>query len=182
MIERIQIQNYKSIQNADIKLGNLNVLIGSNLIDFANTNVFFFKLKPAIGNKAFIETSGDFFNNEDDKTKDYEKLWNRTLRFIALTTLLLQPNLPDTIIIDEPELGLHPTAINKFAALLRRAAQKKQIILATQSVNLVNCFEPEDIIVVDRESKQTVFNRLEKDTLDAWLEEYNIDDIWENNR
>ena len=73
---------------------------------------------------------------DSDAYLDANSFSDGTLRFIALTTLLLQPNLPDTIIIDEPELGLHPTAINKFAALVRRAAQKKQIILATQSVNL----------------------------------------------
>ena len=357
MIERIILQNFKSIRHADIRLGNLNVLIGSNgvgksnfisffelvnallnqrlgihilerggierflfqglkhsdhigsLIDFNNKNAFFFKLKPAISNKAFIETSGDYFNGNGDESKDYQNQWHRTvwdnaveesgilnspkwraeylrnflrsftvyhfhdtsvtssmrrecmigdneffrhdasnlaaflyrlqqnepqcfkliegvirsiapyfnhfklrenpnnkgmisleweeknsdayldansfsdgtLRFIALTTLLMQPNLPDTIIIDEPELGLHPSAINKFAALVHRAAQSKQVILATQSVNLVNCFEPEDIIVVDRKDNQTVFNRCSKDALEAWLEDYNIGDIWEKN-
>lgn len=357
MIEKINIINYKSIKNAVIRLGKVNVLIGSNgvgksnfisffellnailnkrlgsyvlerggferflyqgqknsgyldcLVDFDNTNAFFARLKPAVGNKAFIETSGDYFNNNHDKSKKYQALWNRTiwdnaveesgisdnpkwrasylrkflksftvyhfhdtsisssmrrecnisdndnlrhdasnlaaflyrlqqsepksfnliegvirsiapyfkrfklrenpnnrgmisleweekdsdayldaysfsdgtLRFIALTTLLLQPELPETIIIDEPEIGLHPAAITKLAALVKRAAQQKQVILATQSVNLVNCFEPEDILVVDRKDKQTVFNRLDKQSLDAWLQEYNIGDIWEKN-
>ena len=98
-----------------------------------------------------------------------------------MTTLLLQPELPETIIIDEPEIGLHPAAIVKLSALVKRAAQQKQVILATQSVNLVNCFEPEDIVVVDRKDRQTVFNRLEKQSLDIWLQEYNIGDIWEKN-
>lgn len=357
MIDRIILKNYKSIRYADVRLSNLNVLIGSNgvgksnfisffelvnallnrrlgsyvlerggfnrflyqgqkhsdsmgsLIDFSNRNAFFFKLKPAIGNKAYIESSGDFFNTKGDKTKDYINKWHKnswdnaveessildspkwratylrnflrsfvvyhfhdtsitssmrqecnlgdnitlrhdasniaaylyrlqqtepqsfkliegvirsiapyfksfilrenpnkkgmisleweekdsdayldansfsdgTLRFIALATLLLQPNLPDTIIIDEPELGLHPTAINKLAALISRASQKKQIILATQSVNLVNCFDPENIIVVDRRDNQTVFNCLDKEMLSNWLEEYSIGDIWEKN-
>ena len=104
-----------------------------------------------------------------------------TLRFIALTTLLLQPSLPETIIIDEPELGLHPTAINKFAALVKRASKESQVILATQSVNLVNCFEPKDIIVVDRKGQQSVFNRLEQTALEQWIDDYNMGDIWEKN-
>lgn len=95
--------------------------------------------------------------------------------------MLLQPELPETVIIDEPELGLHPTAINKLAALVRKASLKKQIILATQSVNFVNCFEPQDIIVVDRENKQTVFHRLNTEDLAAWIDEYSIGDIWEKN-
>lgn len=280
-----------------------------SLIDFQNTNAFFFELKPAVGEKAFIEYTGDYFNTLGESTKDYEKKWNKTtwdkaveeseiissvkwragylraflksftvyhfhdtsntspmrqtckisdnenlrhdasnlaaylyrlqetepqtfkliegvvrsiapyfkgfklnpsrlspdqitleweetesdmyldanslsdgtLRFIALATLLLQPNQPETIIIDEPELGLHPTAINKLAALVRKASLKKQIILATQSVNLVNCFTPEDIIVVDRKDRQTTFNRLNTEELATWIDEYNIGDIWEKN-
>lgn len=357
MIERIIINNYKSIQNADIRLNKLNILIGSNgvgksnfisffelikallnkrlgsfilnrggferflyqgskhsthissLIDFSNTNAFFFQLNPAIGNKAYIEYTGDYFNYQKDTSKEYHSQWNKTmwdnaveesgildsprwragylrnylksfevyhfhdtsisspmrneceigdneflrhdasnlaaylymlqhnevnnykliegvirsiapyfhkfklrenpnlkgkisleweekesdayldansfsdgtLRFIALATLLLQSNLPDTIIIDEPELGLHPAAINKFAELVRRAALKKQIILATQSVNLVNCFEPDDIIVVDRKDNQTIFHRPDHETLGLWLDDYNMGDIWEKN-
>ena len=279
------------------------------LIDFDNTNAFFFELRPAIGNKAFIEYSGDYFNKANDTTKAYDEKWHKvlwdnsveesnilfrpqwrasylrnflksftiyhfhdtslsspmrrpcnvndneklrhdasnlaaylyrlqktspqtfnrienvirsiapffkrfklranpamantialeweendsdmyldatnlsdgTLRFIALTTLLLQPELPETIIIDEPELGLHPTAINKLAALVRSASSQKQVILATQSVNMVSCFSPEDIIVADRKDEQSVFTRLSGDQLSAWLEDYSLGDIWEKN-
>lgn len=106
-----------------------------------------------------------------------------TLRFIALATLLLQSNLPEIIIIDEPELGLHPAAINKFAALVRKASKKSQVIISTQSTNLVNCFEVEDIIVVDREDNQSVFKHLSAADLSVWLDdyEYSISDLWEKN-
>ena len=106
-----------------------------------------------------------------------------TLRFIALATLLLQSNLPEVIIIDEPELGLHPAAINKFAALVRKAAKKSQIIISTQSTNLVNCFEAEDIIVVDREENQSVFKHLSSEDLSVWMDDYDysLSDLWEKN-
>lgn len=106
-----------------------------------------------------------------------------TLRFIALATLLLQTNLPKVIIIDEPELGLHPAAINKFASMVKRASLNSQIILSTQSTNLVNCFEPEDIITVDRQDGQSTFNRLRKEDLAIWLDEYeySLSDVWEKN-
>lgn len=91
--------------------------------------------------------------------------------------MLLQPNLSDTIIIDEPELGLHPSAINKLAALIKMTAKKTQLIIATQSVNLVNCFEPEDILIVDRKDNQTVFNRRTTDELSAWLEDYSVGEM-----
>jgi predicted ATPase len=104
-----------------------------------------------------------------------------TLRMICLITLLLQPNLPDTIIIDEPELGLHPYAIHKLSALLKSASKKSQIIISTQSVSLVNEFDVEDIIVVDRENNQSVFKRLNKQDLSSWLEDYSLSDLWIKN-
>ncbi len=104
-----------------------------------------------------------------------------TLRFMALATLLLQPNLPKVIIIDEPELGLHPFAINKLAGLIKKASAQSQIIIATQSVNLIDNFEPEDIITVDRKEKQSVFQRQSSETLKDWLQEYSIGDLWNKN-
>jgi predicted ATPase len=105
-----------------------------------------------------------------------------TLRFIALTTLFLQPNLPQTIIIDEPELGLHPFAIAKLAGLIKSAASKDcQVIVATQSVELLNHFQPNDIIAVDNVNGESRFNRLNSDELAIWLEDYSLGDLWKMN-
>lgn len=104
-----------------------------------------------------------------------------TLRFICLAALLLQPNLPSTILLDEPELGLHPYAITLLAELLRGASTKTQVIASTQSVSLVNQFEPQDVLVVEREGGQSVFKRLEKDAMAAWIEDYGLGDLWEKN-
>jgi predicted ATPase len=102
-----------------------------------------------------------------------------SLRFIALVTLLMQPKLPKVIIIDEPELGLHPTAINKLSGLIKSAAAKDcQIIISTQSVALLNNFEAEDIITVDKEDNQSVFKRLDKEELGNWIEDYSIGELW----
>ncbi len=105
-----------------------------------------------------------------------------TIRFIALATLFLQPNLPETIIIDEPELGLHPIAISKLAGLIKSvAAKKSQVIIATQSTDLISHFEPEDIITVDQKNGESIFERLDSDNLKVWLEDYTIDDLWKRN-
>jgi predicted ATPase len=102
-----------------------------------------------------------------------------SLRFIALVTLLMQPKLPKVIIIDEPELGLHPTAINKLAGLIKSVAAKDcQIIISTQSVTLLNNFDAEDIITVDKENNQSVFRRLDKNELSSWMEDYSIGELW----
>lgn len=280
------------------------------LLDFDNTNAFFFKLRPAQSNKGYIEVTGDYFNNSGNNEKKYTS-WNKTfwdssveesclldnqkwragyiknhfksftvyhfhdtssrspmrgeceiydndslrhngsnlaaylyrlqqtdekgfnliegvvrsvapyfkrfklrpnplnpnkisleweekdtdmylngysfsdgtIRFIALATLLLQTNTPEVIIIDEPELGLHPAAINKFAEMIKKVSFKSQIILSTQSTNLVNCFEPDNVIAVDREDGQSVFKRLSNEELSVWLNdyEYSLSDMWEKN-
>lgn len=105
-----------------------------------------------------------------------------TIRFIALVTLFMQPDLPKTVVIDEPELGLHPTAIAKLAGMMKSAASREcQVIIATQSTDLISHFEPEDIITVDQINGESVFKRLETETLAQWLEEYTIDDLWKRN-
>jgi predicted ATPase len=91
------------------------------------------------------------------------------------------------MLIDEPELGLHPYAIGVLTDLLRAAAHDSQLIVSTQSVTLVNQLGPEDIIVVERQKEidsaryETVFKRLEKTSLDRWLEDYGMGDLWEKN-
>jgi len=105
-----------------------------------------------------------------------------TIRFIALVTLFLQPNPPSVIIIDEPELGLHPFAINKLAGLIQSVASKDtQVILSTQSVELVNCFKPEDVITVDNVNGSSIFERLDSKKLSVWLEDYAVGDMWRQN-
>jgi predicted ATPase len=104
-----------------------------------------------------------------------------TLRFISLATLLLQPELPTTILLDEPELGLHPYAIAVLADLLSSAATRTQIIVSTQSVTLIDHLSLEDLVVVDREGGESTFRRLSKKELSSWLDEYTLGDLWEKN-
>lgn len=103
------------------------------------------------------------------------------LRFIALAACLLQPNPPNAIIIDEPELGLHPEAIEMFADLVKNRMQKSQVIIATQSPTLVDMFSPEDIITVNDGEEGSEFKRLEAKGLSAWLEDYTLGQLWVKN-
>ena len=120
---------------------------------------------------------------DSDVYMNASALSDGTLRFMCLTTLLMQPAelLPSTILIDEPELGLHPYAIGLLAGMLQSTATKTQIIVSTQSVPLVNQFTPEDLVVVDREEGQSVFKRLDARDLSGWLEEYGLGELWEKN-
>jgi len=102
-----------------------------------------------------------------------------TIRFIALATLFMQPQLPSVIIIDEPELGLHPVAIQKLAGLIQSAKQRgTQIIIATQSSDLISQFEPEDVITVTQQDGITNMDRLNSEDLKTWLDEYTLGDLW----
>lgn len=138
-----------------------------------------FKLNPDKNMEGFI--SLEWEEKDSDMYLDATNFSDGTLRFIALATLLLQPAPPQTIIIDEPELGLHPAAINKLGALIKRASFKSQIIIATQSVSVVDCFAPEDIIVVNRRDGQSVFDRLDSSLYSDWLKEYSLGEVWEKN-
>jgi predicted ATPase len=118
------------------------------------------------------------------KNTDYpfhaSQLSDGTLRFIALATALLQPDPPATILIDEPELGLHPFALNTLASLIRQASVRTQLIVSTQSAPLLNAFEPEEIVVMERKEGESLFRRLEADELKTWLEEeYTLGELWQ---
>ncbi len=116
------------------------------------------------------------------KGKDYifspGHLSDGTIRFICLATALLQPSPPSTIVVDEPELGLHPEALSILAGLLRSASKRTQIIAATQSPVLLSEFEPEQVITVDQVDGASRFQRLDADALDAWLDEFSLGELW----
>ena len=115
---------------------------------------------------------------------DASSLSDGTLRFMAIATLFLQPieYRPLVILLDEPELGMHPYAITLLASLMRQASVDTQVIVSTQSSLLVDHFEPEDVIVADRVDGGTQFTQLESSKLSVWLEDYSLGQLWEKNQ
>ena len=111
------------------------------------------------------------------------QLSDGTLRAMALITLFLQPevDLPAVIILDEPELGLHPHAIEIITGLIRAASLQTQVILTTQSMTFLNHFEPAEIIVADFEEGRSIFRRLDSEELKDWLKDYSVGELWEKN-
>lgn len=109
------------------------------------------------------------------------QLSDGTLRFICLATALLQPKLPATMIFDEPELGMHPYATSVLAGLFKQAASQRQLIISTQSALLLDYFEPEDVVVVDRVDGASTFRRLNRDDLVEWLKQYSLGELWQKN-
>ena len=141
----------------------------------------------------YLEPSGEdedqsillkWLHEEYDEPFSAQQLSDGTARFICMATLFLQPDTlaPKTVIIDEPELGLHPAAIEVLADIINACSQKNmQIICSTQSVELANYFKPEDFIVVDYDKGVSSFQRLELDQVEHWLDDYGMGDIWAKN-
>lgn len=105
------------------------------------------------------------------------------LRTIALISLLGQnpKDLPAVLFLDEPELGLHPSAIDAVAGLIKVASSHCQVFIATQSISLVNNFELEDLVVIDRKGRSSEFHKPDSDNLQIYLEEFSTGQIWEKN-
>lgn len=138
-----------------------------------------FYLVPSKLNENLIRLR--WVSKQDNTQFDVSQLSDGTLRFICIAVLLLQPNLPSTIILDEPELGLHPFAINILSSLFKTTSLKTQIIISTQSLLLMDNFEPKDIIVVDYINNESLFKRLDNSSFEEWLEDYTLGELWEKN-
>lgn len=139
-----------------------------------------FDLHPSRLNDSLIRLSWRQ-KGTSDAYLDAEQLSDGTLRMMCLITLLMQPDLPEVILIDEPELGLHPAALALFCALVKKAAKDSQIILSTQSIDIVNQFSPDDIIVCDNAGEETLFKRLDNLDLSVWQKDYSLGELWEKN-
>ena len=138
-----------------------------------------FDLAPDAGRKVMLTWRGH--------TSEYEfgphQLSDGTLRFMAMAALLLQPeeDLPRLIVLDEPELGLHPFALNVFAGLVQQASEHGQVLLATQSPQLLDHFEADQVIVVDLVGGESQFHRLDPEPLREWLDGYTLSELWNKN-
>lgn len=141
-----------------------------------------FYLEPR-GNDGAKKVLLRWIHRDHDEPFSANQLSDGTARFICMATLLLQPQIlrPKTIILDEPELGLHPAALEVLADIVKATAKENQVICSTQSVTFANQFNPEDFIVVDQEKGASTFKRVDGVALKDWLEDYSMGDIWSKN-
>lgn len=140
-----------------------------------------FYLEPERGyvSLKWIDTSANDYVLSSDQFSD------GSIRFIALATLLLQPEktMPRVIIIDEPELGLHPYAIDQLTEMIKDASLHAQIIVATQSPALIDGFSANDVTIVERDedAQCTVVRKLDNVDYSEWLKEYSLSELWNKN-
>lgn len=143
-----------------------------------------FRLRPSTANSDQIQL--EWLQRDSDVLFLPSQLSDGTLRFICLAVALLQPTLPSTLLFDEPELGLHPYALVLLSRLLRGSTQRygyisNQVIVSTQSSQLLNEFSADEVIVVERSDGQSTFNRLRSEDLSVWLEDYSLGELWQKN-
>jgi predicted ATPase len=140
-----------------------------------------FRLKPLRLNPDDIKL--EWTHRNSDQYFDAASFSDGTLRFIALATLFLQgeARLPSVVLVDEPELGLHPYAIEMLASLIRHASKSTQVIVSTQSSLLLDHFDPADVLVANRAGSSTQITRLEPAKLTEWLRDYSLGQLWEKN-
>lgn len=133
--------------------------------------------------KLFLETIGNtiqiFIREKGLSTAvPATRISDGTLRYLALLAILLHPEPPPVICLEEPELGLHPDLIGDLAELLQDASTRSQIFVSTHSDHLVSALRPEDVIVCEREPLGTTLKRLDAGTLEWWLKRYTLGALW----
>ena len=118
-----------------------------------------------------------------DKTMGAHLTSDGSLRYFCLVTLLNLPEemLPSVILLDEPELGLHPSAVGLIGAMIKRMSRKRQVIVATQSPLLVDEFAPNEIFVTELKEGRTKITRQNEEYLSVWLEEFSTGELWQKN-
>jgi len=140
-----------------------------------------FDLEPTTAQQIIL----NWRHRASDRVFGPHQLSDGTLRAICLIALLSQPkeDLPILIVVDEPELGLHPYALNVIGSLFQAASRHTQVLVSTQSSSLLDSFDPQDIVVVERNDKDetTEFHRPDAEKLEEWLEDYSLGEVWEKN-
>ena len=118
-----------------------------------------------------------------DKTIGAHLTSDGTLRFFALVTLLNLPTqmLPDVLLLDEPELGLHPAAVALVGDMIKVLTKERQVIVATQSPSLVDAFAIDEVIVLELQEGQTNACRFEENAFQDWLDDYTTGELWQKN-
>lgn len=118
-----------------------------------------------------------------DKTIGAHLTSDGSLRLFALVTLLNLPPgmLPDVLLLDEPELGLHPAAIALIGDMIKTLAEDRQVIAATQSPLLVDAFSLDEIRVLELRDGRTEIRRYDEDEYRDWLEEFTTGELWQKN-
>lgn len=165
-----------------LKLKNQHTKYYDRIIRYIRT------VMPQFGDFELVQSPTDKYSNLNWRDRagnffDASQISDGSLRFMGLATLLLQPEaaLPKIMVLDEPELGLHPKALQLLRAMIEHTKRHSQLIIATQSANFLDEFSPEQVIVAERQNEETIFKKLSTTELKDWLDDYTLSGIWDKN-
>ena len=121
-----------------------------------------------------------FLEETGDRLIPATRLSDGTLRYLCLLAILLHPEPPPLICIEEPGLGLHPDLLPILSDLMLEASERTQIVVTTHSDILVDSLtdQPESVVVCEKRDGQTEMRRLDKGDLEKWLKDYRLGDLW----
>jgi predicted ATPase len=143
------------------------------------------RVLPTFRDFVLIEEAGKVLlrwqGSQSDKVFGSHLTSDGSLRLFCLLTLLNLPpkRLPSVMFFDEPELGLHPHAMTLVAEMFKRLSKTKQVVIATQSPYLVDCFDLENLIIASANQGETVLRNLPRAEYQAWLDaDYSLSQLW----
>ena len=166
------------------KIQNTETSVYREIVETVKLALPFFRdfaLVPEANGKGNSNIRLRWRSKYDDSPLLADQLSDGSLRFICLVTALMQPDPPSTVIIDEPELGLHPYSIHLLGALLRLASMRSQVIVATQSPQLLDEFDVDNLIVVELENGASCFKSLNEEEFSEWLKDFSVGELWDKN-
>ena len=167
--------------------------------DFSNLGMFLNRLRQYPATKAtFFEKLSDIYDGVTDFELNFEggtvqvfftegnfaipasRLSDGSLRYLCLLAILLDPEPPPLIGIEEPEMGLHPDLMPNLANLLVDASSRCQLVVTTHSDALIDALteRPECVVVCEKHDGQTEMRRLDRADLEPWLEKYRLGQLW----
>ena len=120
------------------------------------------------------------FFSEGDLAVPATRLSDGSMKYLCLLAILLNPNPPPIVCIEEPEMGMHPDLLPKIADLLVEASQQCQLIVTTHSDILVDALtdRPASVVVCEKHDGKTSMTRLDPGDLSSWLAEYRLGELW----
>jgi predicted ATPase len=164
-------------ENLPLVLSKIRSRVKADLLDSLN------KLYEGIEDVQLTIEGGNvllFLEERGGREIPATRLSDGTLRYLCLLAILLHPEPPPLIALEEPELGLHPDVIPHVAELLLRASERTQLVVTTHSRMLVDALteDPASVVVCQKEEGESRFERLNPDELKLWLEKYSLGHLW----
>ncbi len=145
------------------------------------------RVLPTFDRFTISERYGQVFLNwrarGQEKTFGAHLTSDGSLRFFALATLLNLPSemLPQVLLLDEPELGLHPAAVSLVGDMIQSLSAERQVIVATQSPLLVDAFDIDEIIALNLKEGRTEPQILDRNRYREWLDKFTAGELWQKN-